>query len=516
MTRKILILFLLLALCFSSCLSESKQNTSLSNTAKQADFLFGGVCAFLMDGKDAQSWIASSLKDAPAAEWYAIAFRQMGAYDFSSCTDFLYTSFENTSPRAAVTRQKFALALIAVGADLSPIQQAIDETIGAQGIMSWVYGLHLIRNGFESALYTEDTVIEKLLSLQLSDGGWALSGTVGNADVTAMTVQALAPHKKTEIVNASCERAISYLAKLQETEGGYKSYSVLNPETTSQVIVALTSMGIDPFTDTRFIKNGKTLLDALSLFVLEDGSFSHTLSGASSPMATAQAFYSLVSYKRLLDGKSSLYEFDKTDAFSTPLYASSIPAYKWIASGAVLVFAIILSIVFLFLKKRNFKNYLFILVIALILITFVFLSDFKSPDDFYSTTAVQKKNIIGSVNLEIRCDTISGEESPKHVPKDGTILKETAFPLSKGNTVYDILLEACRQNRIHMEKSGAEGMIYIVGIGYIYEFDFGDLSGWKYYVNGVSPSIGCDQYVLKDGDSIRWLYSLELGNDIEN
>ena len=516
MTRKILILFLLLALCFSSCLSESKQNTSLSDTAKQADFLLGGVCAFLMDGKDAQSWIASSLKDAPAAEWYAIAFRQMGAYDFSSCTDFLYTSFETTSPRAAVTRQKFALALIAVGADLSLIQSAIDDTIGAQGIMSWVYGLHLIHNGFESALHTESAIIEKLLALQLADGGWALSGSVGNADVTSMTIQALAPHKENELINASLERAITHLVNHQEDDGGYKSYGVLNPETTSQVIVALTSMGIDPFTDTRFIKNGKTLLDALSLFVLEDGSFSHTLSGASSPMATAQAFYSLVSYKRLLDGRSGLYEFDEAEKLSAFSSESAIPAYKWIASGAILFISIILMLVFFFLKKRNIKNFLFIFVIALGLIAFVFLSDFESADDFYSTTAVQKKNIIGSVNLEIRCDTISGEESPKHVPKDGTILKETAFPLSEGNTVYDILLEACRQNKIHMEKSGAEGMIYIVGIGYIYEFDFGDLSGWKYYVNGVSPSIGCDQYALKDGDSINWLYSLELGNDIEN
>ncbi|MBQ4156967.1 MAG: hypothetical protein IJD86_02330 [Clostridia bacterium] len=397
MTRKILILFLLLALCFSSCLSESKQNTSLSDTAKQADFLLGGVCAFLMDGKDAQSWIASSLKDAPAAEWYAIAFRQMGAYDFSSCTDFLYTSFETTSPRAAVTRQKFALALIAVGADLSLIQSAIDDTIGAQGIMSWVYGLHLIHNGFESALHTESAIIEKLLALQLADGGWALSGSVGNADVTSMTIQALAPHKENELINASLERAITHLVNHQEDDGGYKSYGVLNPETTSQVIVALTSMGIDPFTDTRFIKNGKTLLDALSLFVLEDGSFSHTLSGASSPMATAQAFYSLVSYKRLLDGRSGLYEFDEAEKLSAFSSESAIPAYKWIASGAILFISIILMLVFFFLKKRNIKNFLFIFVIALGLIAFVFLSDFESADDFYSTTAVQKKNIIDTI-----------------------------------------------------------------------------------------------------------------------
>ena len=58
-------------------------------------------------------------------------------------------------------------------------------------------------------------------------------------------------------------------------------------------------------------------------------------------------------------------------------------------------------------------------------------------------------------------------------------------------------------------------MRYISGINYLYEFALGDLSGWIYFVNGESPSVSCDQYQLKDGDFVEWLYSCELGNDLK-
>ena len=57
-------------------------------------------------------------------------------------------------------------------------------------------------------------------------------------------------------------------------------------------------------------------------------------------------------------------------------------------------------------------------------------------------------------------------------------------------------------------------MVYIAGINYLYEFEYGDLSGWIYHVNGVSPSVGCADYILKDGDAIEWLYTLNLGEDV--
>ena len=88
------------------------------------------------------------------------------------------------------------------------------------------------------------------------------------------------------------------------------------------------------------------------------------------------------------------------------------------------------------------------------------------------------------------------------------------FDIEEDDTVYDILIEATRRNEIHMENSGTGGMVYIAGINYIYEFDYGDLSGWMYFVNGEEASVGCDSYKLSDGDKIQWLYTRNLGDDL--
>ena len=74
----------------------------------------------------------------------------------------------------------------------------------------------------------------------------------------------------------------------------------------------------------------------------------------------------------------------------------------------------------------------------------------------------------------------------------------------------DILTEACRKNSIQLEKSGG----YVTGINYLYEFDYGDLSGWIFSVNGEKSSLGSDEYILSDGDEIEWEYTCEMGNDI--
>ena len=45
-----------------------------------------------------------------------------------------------------------------------------------------------------------------ILDAQLNDGGWALTGTVSDADITGMALQALAPYYKTDVkVKAAIE-----------------------------------------------------------------------------------------------------------------------------------------------------------------------------------------------------------------------------------------------------------------------------------------------------------------------
>ncbi|QEY35775.1 DUF4430 domain-containing protein [Caproiciproducens galactitolivorans] len=100
------------------------------------------------------------------------------------------------------------------------------------------------------------------------------------------------------------------------------------------------------------------------------------------------------------------------------------------------------------------------------------------------------------------------EDKLSLVPKDGVILAEKSVEIKNGETVYDVLLRETKSNGIPMESASAPvyQSIYIKGIHNIYEKDFGASSGWTYTVNGKQPPVGCNQYQLKNGDKIQWLF----------
>ena len=102
------------------------------------------------------------------------------------------------------------------------------------------------------------------------------------------------------------------------------------------------------------------------------------------------------------------------------------------------------------------------------------------------------------------------------VPADGWILAPTKVSFSEGESVFDVLRRTCKGQKIHMEFEDTPlyDSAYIEGIGNLYEFDCGALSGWEYAVNDWFPNYGCSRYGLKDGDVIQWLYTCDLGADI--
>ena len=73
-------------------------------------------------------------------------------------------------------------------------------------------------------------------------GGWALSGTTPDPDITAMALQSLAPYKDDKKVAPFIERALATLSKIQKENGGYASWGTVNSESVAQVIVALLSI----------------------------------------------------------------------------------------------------------------------------------------------------------------------------------------------------------------------------------------------------------------------------------
>ena len=522
--------------------------------AKDADKTLIGlieeICDFYLEDAGVstpQAWLNGALAEeaGSASDWNVIALRQYeSGLDFTVYAEAMEAFLRNHQTASASTRLRYALALTAAGSSNSTLTASIlADSIGEQGIMSWIFGLHLLSNGVIHEQYTPDSVIDILLSLRLDDGGWALTGTVSDVDVTAMTLQALAPYNEgNHDVGIAVDGALACLSEKQLADGGYQSYGVENPESTAQVMVALTALGIDPLEDERFIKNGSTLLDVMLHFQRPDGSFSHTENGEYSQTATSQVFYALISLWRQQTGRGPLYIFTsdesgqptdtdpvgaETDASQDTLpletgnsveqvpdsetnslfsqYSSGFAAlreklgYKlWVGAG-ILAAVLIVCVILRFCGKRHRKNYLFVCLIGILLLVILLLTDFQSAGDYYSGTSPEKSGIAGTVTLSIRCDTIVGKSDAAYIPADGVILPVTAFSLAEGETVFDILTEAARTYRIQVDSSGslsgASQLVYISGINYLYEFDFGDLSGWVYHVNGTAPSVGCGEYV---------------------
>ena len=578
----VLCVLLILSLLAVPVFAENTENT-VNDVQSVVDGILAGKLSEAGAGT-VQEWIDGELTEnaGTTSEWYVFALSQNGNYDFSAYETALTDYIKSNTIRSATSRLKYALVLRAVGSESGFITEALDTSIGQQGIMSWVYGLHVMNNRVPCTDYTVDDVIKILLDLQHEDGGWSLSGDIGDTDVTAMTMQALAPHYETDdAVKTAADKGLAFLSSKQQEDGGYASYGIANPESTAQVLVILSSLGIDCAKDERFLKNGNTVIDGMMNFRLDDGTFSHKLGEGSNHTATVQAFYSMIAYLRMTEGKSPLYILDDepavpeeemqeiTDApteteMPEEETAEEIPAeasapeetdsvepveeterkteetlpeetqpvsepvaelpeitekpigYKPVVSLILAGLGGIVCLIFFIIGKRHIKNFIAIAVLTGLGVMIVLLTDFQSADHYYNGQTTVKENAFGTVTMTIRCDTIVGKSDSEYIPADGVILETTEFAIEEGDSAYDILTEAAKAYHIQVENAGQWDMVYIAGINYLYEFDFGDLSGWIYHVNGSAPSVGCGEYILKDGDRIEWLYTCDLGNDLRN
>ena len=219
------------------------------------------------------------------------------------------------------------------GSDINLIADGVYDRgktvdIGAQGLNGWLWGLITLDsmkyNIPAGSSYTRTEMIKRILSFQLPDDGFNLrfaQGSTADPDITAMAIQALAPYYRNSTFNVKdpVDKALDCLSKLQLDTGDFRSWGTRNSESVSQIIVSLCSIGVDPQNDTRFIKNGINLLDALFYYQQEDGGFAHSyesdpgnpsaIPGESNSIATDQALLALVAVWRQAQGMSILYDF---------------------------------------------------------------------------------------------------------------------------------------------------------------------------------------------------------------
>lgn len=275
-------------------------------------------------------------------EWVALGLARSGSISDTLAEQYAQAAYQYVKKKGSSTmsdsksteNSRMILALTSIGKDptdvagydlLEPLADL--DYVKSQGINGPIFALiALDSHNYDipkamagKTQTTREALIDAILAAQLSDGGWNVNGNGADADMTAMAIQALASYYSSNAkVKSAIDDALNRLSQMQEANGGYTSWGTSNAESVAQVIVALTSLGIDPASDGRFIKNGYSTLDALASFYNDKGGFKHSQSDttASNGLATEQAYYALASWYRLKAGKTSLYDMSDVTTLS--------------------------------------------------------------------------------------------------------------------------------------------------------------------------------------------------------
>ncbi|MEN1968796.1 DUF4430 domain-containing protein [Lentibacillus sp. N15] len=210
--------------------------------------------------------------------------------------------------------QKIIIALSLLGEDVTDYDLidilVDDENNPYPGINGDIYTLIAVDSGhYDVPEGYRENLIESILKQEKDNGGWALFGSDPTIDITAMVLASLAPYQDNPEVKAATDRAVNYLSEEQENNGGfYETFTGGDTsESISQVIVALSSLGIDPTGDL-FTKDGGNLLEHLAEFQQDDGGYSHVLDSNSMPMSSEQALLAYVAYEKYSNDSGLVYQ----------------------------------------------------------------------------------------------------------------------------------------------------------------------------------------------------------------
>lgn len=349
MFKKICAIFLSFVIAFGFALSSSLESYAYSRQKLNKSMQ---ETAALMYQTIPEPVVASI-----GGEWTVLSLARSGIKVPKKYYEDYYKRVEKTvkDAKGILHRMKFTeysrviLALTAINKDVTNVggynllsYLSDFDNVKKQGINGPIFALIAFDTGNydipidknASVQTTRQGIIDFILDKEIHKGtskagGWALSGTDPDPDITFMAIQSLANYMDQKEVKEAVNRALKIMSKKQLSTGGYNSWGTENCESTAQAIVALTALGIDIDSDSRFIKtdskgNKNTLMDGMMQFYCEGGGFAHVNEGYDggggsgtglNAMATDQGMYALDAYYRYINGKNKLY--DMTDASKT-------------------------------------------------------------------------------------------------------------------------------------------------------------------------------------------------------
>ena len=301
------------------------------------DEMYEATASYLLDGEFCAG-----------EEWRVIGLVRSGRLSneladkyYKSAADYIKSAgSEKLSSNKSTENSKMILTLAALGYDVTDaagynllVPLADFDYVVRQGINGAALALTALDSKAYDVPYGDsqnqtdrDKLIAFMLENQISGGGWSLDGTYSDVDVTAIVITSLAPYySENPKVAAAVDCALEWLSDEQNAQGDFSTC-----ESTAQVLVALSALGIDAGNDAEFVKNGNSVIDGLELYYLGDGRFCHAAGGSANEMAAEQAFYAMVSYNRMTNGDTALFDMsdvsDKKNPDLKPIDDSSAPS----------------------------------------------------------------------------------------------------------------------------------------------------------------------------------------------
>lgn len=113
-----------------------------------------------------------------------------------------------------------------------------------------------------------------------------------------------------------------------------------------------------------------------------------------------------------------------------------------------------------------------------------------------------------TVTIDVNAAFQSGREDEllKTLPADGMLLNSFQVEFSRGDNAFDVTLKAAKAKGIAIDSKVDAYGHFINAIGGVENMAYGEANFWLFEVNGEFSDVGSDQYILEDGDEIRWYY----------
>jgi len=276
------------------------------SAASEAENLVPPVCVMEITGDPVEGssalWlmehVPASAAGSSEADWTAVALAGSEEETGAWLAEYLTAAGEYAARLDGVLSEsryteyaRLVMAVVSCGGDpedlagydiLSPLRDF--ERVTAQGVNGAIWAVIALDMAGDESGCTQ-AYAAYIGERSLPEGGFALSGTAADPDVTASAARALA---RVPGYEAAAALAAGELGRMQRPDGGYMSYGSANPQSVSQVLLAARELGAE-----RCGLDLSSAVGALLRYRTEEGAFAAKEGGEASIMATQQALLAL-------------------------------------------------------------------------------------------------------------------------------------------------------------------------------------------------------------------------------